>query len=800
MLKNYFIVSWRNLWRSKLFSFINITGLSLGIAGSLLIALHVWDELHFDQFHEKKEAIFQVGTMYKGKSYSRTSPPLAGFIRSNFPEVKNVVRYYKKDCVVKIPGLINDPFNESVYFADPGFFELFSFPFVSGNAQKALNNPYEIIITEKYANKYFGEEEALGKVITVKSEGWDKSHDFTITGIVADIPGNSSLQFELLLSLSFLEKIDRTFEPGEKWFTLGPNTFMESEDNVNLKEFAIKLEALVNENLSQNSKIKRSYKIEPFTDLHFSDTHQKYFKTSNIQYLFILGALGLIILIVACINFTTLSISKSSVRAKEVGVRKTMGAQKVQLIIQFLGESFIMTFLAAIIGLIFLSMALPVFNDLVGKQLYISAIFQKSLSIWLGLILFVTAILSGGYPALIISNYKPDINLRGRFKALGKNQLISILATLQFIVSAILITSTLIMNAQLQQVFQKKLGFDENLVIRISVPFSEGEKLLQLYQNQLANEPEVKSVSGTWEHFSGETGVSFNDFEFLIDGQSIRGKTMTVAPNFIETLRIPIVAGRHTLIPLNGGEKPMGIIVNEKFIKEFGLTDAIGKTVECPQGSVLLGHFEKATIVGVVKDFNYQSLYKEIEPLVLQAGQVYSNLYVRINAEKIPEGLELLQDNWKEIAPDLPFDYNFLDEDIQNQYQADLKWLKIGFYASVVAIIIACLGLFGLATYTSNQRVKEIGIRKILGASISSILILLSKTYLKLVLVAIVIAIPISNYFIIEWLNSFAYKIEVKWWHFALSGGIIICIALFTVSGQSLKASSTNPVDNLRNE
>ncbi|MBX2840674.1 MAG: ABC transporter permease, partial [Flammeovirgaceae bacterium] len=766
----------------------------------LLLTLHVWDELTYDQFHQKKGSIFQVGTLYKGKSYSRTSPPLAGFIKSNFPEVKNAIRYYEKNCAVKISQTGNDPINEKVNFADPGFFELFTFPFVSGNTEMALHNPYEIIISEKYAAKYFGNKDAIGKVISVKADNWDQAYDFTISGVVADPPGNSSLKFDLLLSISFLEKIDGTFDPDKKWLTLSPNTFIETEANVDLEELAIKLATLVNENLSQKSNVMRAYNIELLTELHFSDTHQKYFKTSNIQYLYILGGLGLLILLVACINFTTLSISKSSIRAKEVGVRKTMGAQRIQLVIQFLGESFLLTFLATIIGLIFLSLILPVFNDLLGKQLSLTLIFQKSFFLLLGLILLLTALFSGGYPALIISNYKPDINLRTRFKAIGKNQLVGVLATLQFIVSAFLITSTLIMNEQLQEVFHKNLGFDENLMIRLNVPFTEGKKLLQLYQNQLTKESKVKSVSGSWEHFSGESGVSFNEFEFVVDGQSVKGKTMGVAQNFIETLKIPLVLGRNTLKQVNRDETPIEIIVNEKFIKEFGLEDPIGKTVNCPEGSILVGQFEQATIIGVVKDFNYESLYKEIQPLAIQASQVYSNLYVRISSENIQEGLGLLQENWKEIAPDLPFEYQFLDEDIQNQYKADFKWLTIGFYASALAIIIACLGLFGLASYTSNQRVKEIGIRKILGASISSILMLLSKTYLKLVLVAILIAIPISNYFITEWLNSFAYKIEVKWWHFALSGGVIIFIALFAVSGQSLKASTTNPVDNLRNE
>ncbi|MEM1138071.1 MAG: FtsX-like permease family protein, partial [Bacteroidota bacterium] len=732
--------------------------------------------------------------IYKEEHYARTSPPLASLIEHTLPEIKKAIRLYQSGCIVNSG---KEPFTEMVHFVDTGFFDFFSFPFAAGNPDQALNRPQQIVITESYALKYFGDVSAIGKSLFIRGNNWEEPYEFIVAGIIKNLPPNSSIQFGMLVPLTFLEQIDYSFQPDEaKWRSLGANTFIELNNKVHIRSLEDKITKVVNKDLlKDNYSYKKEYTIVPFSEIHFSNIQQNIMSNSSRKYVYILASLGLLILIIACINFTTLSISQSTIRTKEVGIRKAMGAHRIQLVLQFLGEAFLLTLLAFIFGYALLYFILPSFNSLIGKTLSINILRQP---IFLGIIfllLLLTALFTGVYPAFALSRFNPDVTLRNRFKMIGKKQLIATLSTIQFAISSFLIICTLFMNGQLDKVFKQNLGFEEEFVVKLHVPYKRGNEILNRYRDVLSSEVKVKSVSGSWQEMGNTQGANFSDFyNFQVENTKLQSYSLATDPELLQTLQIELLTGERDFW-YDDNTSLAKVLVNEQFVKEVELSDLIGKIIEFPDGKILIDMFEKAEIIGVVKDFHYQSMHHEIQPLIIHTDHPITHLYVRLEAENIVEGLALLEKKWKTLAADLPFDYSFLDEDIQKQYEADVRWLTIGFYASGLAIIIACLGLFGLASYTSAQRIKEIGIRKVLGASVSSILILFTKDYFKLVVIAFVISIPIANYFIIEWLAGFAYKIEITWWFFALPCIIILTIALIAVGGQSIKAASKNPIN-----
>ncbi|UZR98110.1 ABC transporter permease [Chondrinema litorale] len=797
MLRNYLKITLRGLVKNKLFTFINVFGLALGITGCLLLTMHIWDELTFDQFHEKKNNIYQLSYHYKDKLYSYTSPPLANAIQESLPEVKQAVRFYEKTANIQIGS---EAFTEEINYVDPIFFDMFNYPFLEGSQENLLQNPQEILLTHKIALKYFGEEPAIGKTLRIRSDDWSQDYDFIVTGILADIPGNSSLQFDIILPISFLEKVDYSFQNGGSWQSLGPNTFIEVNEGVNISGLENKIIDLVDSRLPDENR-KRVYSLLPLLEIHFADVNQRIIVTSKLSYVYILASLAALILIIACINFTSLSISQSSRRTKEVGMRKTMGASRKQLIIQFLSESLLMTILSFILSAVLLTFSIGVFNDIVGKALSFKIFSEPIFLILIGGLIILTGFLSGSYPALILSSFSPDTNLRQKFKLFGNKQLIAVLATFQFILSSFLIISTFLMNEQMQAVFSKNLGFKEDFVLKLKVPHNRSGNLLDKYRNELSNESVVKSVSGSWNEISSANGISFNAFDFEVQNRELKGKALSIDHKLLNTLQVQLKKGR-MLSSYDTVRSYKMVIVNEKFVTEAGLKNPIGTVIDFPAGIYLSDLFLKAEIVGVVEDFHYESLHQTIAPLIIQLGTTpyYSDLYIRLAPNNLNEGLSKLTEKWKVVAPDLPFDYEFMDEVVKQQYEADQKWLTIGFYASGLAIFIACMGMFGLAAFSSAQRVKEIGIRKVMGASVSSILMLLSKDYIKLVLLAYIIAVPLANYVFSVWLESFAFKIAISWWYFLITGIIVSLIAILTVSGQSFKASVSNPIDCLRNE
>lgn len=798
MLGNYLIIAYRSFLKNKISYSINVIGLALGISGSLLLTTHIWDELTFDSFHNNKHQLYQVTRFFKKIGQrSSTSPPLASTMAENFPEIKSATRYYVRNGNVQVG---TTAYSEKLYFVDPEFFDMFSFPLEVGEQKAILNTPDEVLITKKIAQKFFGDVSPLGKTLKIRSNDWSKDYDFTVAGILEDIPSNSSIKLSVVLPTKFLAKTNHAFRNGGYWKSIGANTFILLNHGTNLKELESKIGDLVNKNIPYKNSNEREYALLPLLDIHFADIQQLFIVHSKKSYIYILSGLALLIIVIASINSTSLSIGQSAKRTKEIGLRKSVGASRKQLIWQFLIESILTAFLAFLISIVLVILLLPAFNDILDKQLSFNIFNQPLFIILLFSLVLATGLLSGSYPALVLSKLSPDVNLRKQLTLLGNKQLITGLSTLQFIISSFLIILTFLMGKQLETIFSKNLGFKDDLVLKLDVPINRSNKLLEQYRDILNAETSILSVSGSWNRISSDKGVAYNQFEFLINDEKINGKVLTIDHELINTLHVKLKKGRQ-INPRDTTKHYRKVLLNERFVLEAGLIDPIGTIIEFPMGESLC-MFTQAEVVGVLEDFHYESLHQTIAPLVITSSHylLYSSLYVRLAHGNLKEQMGLLRDKWDLIAPDLPFTYTFMDEVIEAQYKAEQKWLDIGFYASFLAISIACMGMFGITVLSTSQRVKEIGIRKVLGASISSILLLLSKDHIKIVLLAYVIAVPLANYAISLWLEDFAYKVDIAWWYFLVTGIIVLLITILTVSTQSIKSALSNPVDCLRNE
>ena len=787
MLKNYFIIAYRNLLKHRAITLINVVGLSVSIAVCTLIALYIWHELTYDRFHEKSDRIYRVLMTPKKKKdiYEKTPFMLAQWMKSSLPEIAQTMRVYQRDGVIKFEDKL---FQEDITYVDSNFFDVFTFSLASGGEKEALSIPKKVVLNRAIATKLFGQSDALGKAVSIRIEG--EFYDFVVSGIADDIPGNSSISFSILLSLETWGRIDQDYHR-QTWNSLAPSTFIMLEEYTNETRLQEKLITLL-QNDTEDPKWFNLH-IQPITDIHLNQRVSGGLNsTSSIIYIYILSSIGFFILLIAAINFTSLAIGSSTSRAGEVGVRKTFGATRIQLSWQFLGESLLMSLFSFITGGLLAYLLLSPFSQWVGQTLSFDDIWLHFLAIALGITL-LTGLAAGSYPAFYLSKFRPALVLKNHLQVKEKNWLIRSLTVVQFTIAVLLSIFTITMNQQMQLLMTKNLGFDQEQVIEIDVPFREGQQLMELYQTELSSESVILGVSAAWQKFGGG-GVSFQTLGITSTDDSIGGFSMGVNGKFLETLKIPLKMGRTFSPYAEGEENSNEILVNEALVKEFGWDDPLGRKLSRTY------HFTDATIVGVVKDFHFQSLHESIEPLVIYPTNSLTNLYVRITANNIPDKLALLEEKWQKIAPDLPFTYQFLDDTIEQQYQWEKRWADIVQYASVLAIVVAGLGLFGLSMLAAAQRVKEIGIRKVLGASAGSIIALLSRDYVKLILIAILIVIPVANYLIIEWLTHFAYRIEVAWWLFLMPALVVLCIALLSVSSQTWKAARHNPVDSLRYE
>ncbi len=811
MLKNYFKIAWRNLARNRVFSAINIAGLAIGLASCMLISLYVIDELSFDRFHEKASRIVRVtfkGTMQGGIiNESHVMPPTAAALKADYPEVleSTRLRHGGRPLVLLNNKLYND---EKLAFVDSNFFSVFTLPLIEGNAKTALLEPNTIVLSETTARKYFGKTDVVGQIVPVKD--WNKT--LRVTGVMRDIPSNSHFRFDMLGSMASVDDAK-----ANSWMTSEFFTYLVLPQGYDYRKLQAKLPATIDKYMSPQLKQSMGVtmaefrkqgnnlelRLQPLTDIHLhSDFQYDLDVNGDITYVYIFGAVAVMMLLIACINFMNLSTAGSSKRAREVGVRKVMGSEKRELVGQFLTESILLTSLAMLLAILLGVVALPVFNELSGKNLSLEWNAVPGLIpavIGFGLLV---GIFAGSYPAFFLSSFKPITVLKGgssviKYSSSGKSfNLRSGLVVFQFFMSIILIVGTTVVFQQLQFIRNKKLGYNKDQVIVIPV-WSLGDNM-QAFRDGLANDSRVANVSLSGYVPAGPSDN--NNFTVNPDGNTDRMvKTLRyeVDYNYLPTLGMEMARGRN--FSKAYGTDSTGIIINETAVRTFGWTpeNAMDRMItrNDNQGRKATYH-----VIGIVKDFHFRSMHERIGPLVMTLNNGWGWMMVKTRSAEVAPLLATMKKIWNSFRSDMPFSYTFLDERFNETYKAEQKTGQIlGTFAGLT-IFVACLGLFGLATFTAEQRTKEIGVRKVLGASVAGIIALLSRDFLKLVVIALIIAAPAAWWLMDRWLQEFAYKIDVSWWTFALAGILSVLVALCTISYQSVRAALMNPVESLRSE
>lgn len=805
MFKNYFKVAWRNLLRNRAFSAINIIGLSIGLASCMLISLYVLDELSFDRYNEKADQIVRVifkGTMQGGKiNEAHVMPPTAQALKADYPEVLDATRI-RQAGTQKV--MIGDTLftGDNMAFTDANLFEIFTIPFIKGNPKNALSEPNTLVITNELAKKYFGNQEPLGK--TIKFKGSDLN--YTVTGVIEKIPANSHFHFDIFNSMSGLEEAKSTSWMQSEFFT-----YLLLQKGYDYKKLEAKLPRTVEKYMGPQlqkamgvtiSEFRKSGNdiglyLQPLTDIHlYSSASYDMGNGGDIKYVYIFGAVAIIMLLIACINFMNLSTAGASKRAREVGVRKVMGSEKIELVWQFLMESVLLTSIALVLAIIFGFVALPLFNNLSGKDLSLQ--LDSVTTLLPGLLLFglIVGILAGSYPAFFLSSFKPIAVLKGKYTSgKGSISLRSGLVVVQFFISITLMVGTTVVYQQLKFIQNKKLGYNKEQVLIVDT--WELGKNQDVFRDEILRDPHVLNVSS-----SGylPAGPSYNN-NFMVypddkNMELVKTLRYDVDINYIPTLGMEMAAGRN--FSKEFGTDSSGVILNETAAKMLGLkNDALNHIVSNTNND---GSKHTYHVIGIVKDFHFRSLHERIAPLAMTLSGGAGTMIIKVKTEDMKGLLSKMKTTWDEFKPEAAFSYSFMDERINNTYLAEQKTGQIlGVFAGLT-IFVACLGLFGLATFTAEQRTKEIGVRKVLGASVGSVVTLLSKDFLKLVGIAIIIATPAAWFAMNKWLQDFEYRIEISWWMFAVAGSLSIGIALLTVSFQSVKAALMDPVNSLRSE
>lgn len=807
MFRNYLLTTIRSVRRQGLFTFINISSLSIGLGCAALIYLYVNDELSFDRFHTDGDRIFRVVRyMYEPDgSVASTDPalpmPLGPAIKNDFPEVENYTRMIEEPFYVR-KG--DKSYEERILIADPSLTEVFSFEMVEGNG---LVTPEQILISETIAGKFFGEESPVGQSISIRTQGvWN---EFLVGGVFKDVPSNSSIQFELVMNFGKLPQLFPFVQGNESnWNMSAFETYILLKENSSIEKLADQMpvfrqkyypdeiETLREEGRWEGEGIPVNYILQPLPDLHLTpEIGGASIPPTNPRYLWIISLIGVILLVIACINFTTLAIGRSTRRALEIGLRKVIGASRTQLRVQFLGEAFLLTFVALLMGIVMAELLLPLFNQLSGKSLVFASLFTpQSMGILIGISL-LAGLLAGIYPAVILSNFNPVEVLKNKLKLGGANIFTNSLVVIQFTLSIILMAGTFIIACQINYMKGTHLGYDSEHVIVIPVQSLDGDQLLDRYRQLSDTWPDIEMVSGSNVSFTrGRTRVGYVYEQKVYEPHFFR-----IDHNYLNTLGLTLKDGRNFDANLST-DTLNAVMINESMARLLGW--------ENPAGKVLKG-FQRARsgmqdpmIIGVLKDYHVQSLQHEIPPAVLslEPSIPYRFILVRVSNAHIPEILDRLKDTWEAYTAEIPFEYSFLDEDINQQYAREERWGKIVGYASLLTILVACMGLFGLSAIVVAGRTREIGIRKVLGASVRQIVFLLSGQLGKLVLIALLIGTPITWFAAEEWLMNFPYRINQSFLVFLATGGVMIFIAVLTVSFNSIRAATRNPVETLRNE
>ena len=811
MLKNYINVAIRNLIKHKFYTGLNISGLTVGVTCFLLIFLYVKHELSYDNFQDDIENIYRLdfeGSL-NGNDFvgAQTSPPAGPALVNDFPEFLEFVRFRDRgEFLVKRKNDIQTIKEESAIYVDKNFFDFFSFNLIKGDPKTCLEAPNLVVLSQSAAEKYFGDEDPIGKVLT-----FDNKDDFEVSGVYEDIPDNSHFTFDLLMSMETLDEVRNSF-----WLSFNFSTYFRVQPGTDPADIEAKFPSVIEKYIGPEVErflggtMEQFYEagnrigffLFPMKDIHlYSAKDGELGVNGDIKYIYIFSAVAFFILLIACINFMNLATARSSNRAKEVGVRKVMGAYRPQLIKQFLAEAIVLSFISFVLAFGLAAVLLNSFNSLAGKNLFYTDLFDPLfIVLMLGIMAFV-GLLAGSYPAFYLSGFRPVEVLKGKLNlGMKSGGLRSTLVVFQFTLSIIMIVGTAIVFDQLDYIQNKKLGFNKDHVIMIQDPWVMKDGV-EAFKNEVLRDPQIKS--GTISSFIPASNVDNNTVYF--PGKNPDESNTFIMANwrvdydYIETLGMKLVDGRN--FSKEFLTDSLALIINQTAAKQFGFANPIGETVSTYDGNSTEDIWvQPFKIIGVVEDFHYASMRESIEPLVLFLGESRGYISFKFSGENIPATISSIQNKWDEFAPGQPFAYSFLDQKFDSLYTSEQQIGKIFGVFATIAIFIACLGLFGLAAFTAEQRTKEIGVRKVMGASVTGIMGLLSMESMKLMLIAFLVASPLSYFAMDSWLQDFAFRTDIKITTFITAGLLSFLVAWMTMSYNILRAARTNPARALRSE
>ncbi len=799
MIKNYFKIAWRNFTRHKGFTAINVAGLGIGLACSLLLALYVKDELSYDKHHVNAEQIYRLSRTFLSKEgevslrLGHAAPPFGPLIRQDFHEVKEVVRLLETGALVRYREKTFE--EEKMFAAEPSLFKIFTVNVLQGNAEKALENPFSIMFSRPMAEKYFGKENPLGKTIRL-----DNQIDYQVTGVFEPFPQQSTFHPNFLVSFSTLadDKVYGAEQLRTNWGNNSFSTFLLLSEGQDPKKIVDAFPAFQNRHIDPKASEWSVLDLMKLTDIHLhSHLDSEIESNGDIQYVYLFSAIAIFILIIACINYMNLSTASSGKRSKEVGMRKVAGAGRSQLIYQFMSESFLIVGMSLLIALFIMMFCLPFLNDITQKQLSISSLADPLFIVFLAVVCIVTSLIAGSYPAFVLTSFEPVKALKGKITGKAKSgNLRQVLVVTQFTIAVVLIISTVIVYSQMEYIQNYKLGLSKDQMVVLRLP--ETQTGFETIRQELQKSSAVQSVGRSSRIPSNNLLDSWNAYvtkNKVMTQTNINIKSLQVDEDFIPTYKIKMASGRN-FSKAFPSDTEKAFILNETAVKLLGWQkpeNAIGENFRYGELS--------GQIIGVTKDYHFESLHKEVAPIVMfMNGRGLGWTSVQISGGNINEALARVEDVWKKYFPDSPFKYEFLDQRFGRLYTREqTQQLVFGFFAGI-AVFISCLGLLGLSIFMAELRIKEIGVRKVLGASVTSLVSLLSKDFLLLVIIAIVIASPLAWYGMNWWLKDFAYKTPIRWSVFAFAGALAVGIAFMTVSFQSIKAALTNPVKSLKSE
>ncbi|HET9745403.1 MAG TPA: ABC transporter permease [Chitinophagaceae bacterium] len=812
MLKNYLKIAWRNLVKNKTFSFINIIGLASGLACFILIALYVADELSYDRYNDNASRIYRINSdiVFGGNilHLAVASDPMGAALKNDYPQVEEFVRFYTSagsKLIKKEDQYINQ---YDVAHADSTLFDVFTLPLISGDPKTALNEPNTVVISASAAKKYFGTTDVVGKTIETNDNG---NTLYKITAVIRDMPHNSHFNFSMIFSMDNVQYQWGNFlsHNHQTYLLLKPGTDHKAFE----KNFIPFIDKYVVPQAAQFMQIKSmdefekagnklEYSLTPLTDIHLhSDRQAEMGVNGNIQYVYIFSVIAILVLVLACINFMNLSTARSASRAKEVGIRKVVGSEKRYLVRQFITESILTTVLSTGVAVAIAALCLSWFNDLSAKELHISDLLQPKYMVVLIALPVVVGLFAGIYPAFVLSSFNPIVVLKGKLSGGLKSRslLRNGLVVIQFFFTVLFISGTIVVFRQLDYIQTKKLGFNKDQMLIINGTFALGNNR-DAFKNEVSKLPGVKGSA--YAGYLPVSGSSRNDMSYSTSAamnaeNSMNMQTWNIDYDYIPVMEMEIIKGRN--FSRQFGTDSNATIVNETAAKLLG-GDPIGKKIYTFYQDQFGNRLISREVIGVVKNFHFESMKENIGPLCFRLADNSWATGFKVASTDIKQLISTIENKWKSMAPGMPFSYQFMDESFDSMYRVERRTGKLGLTLAIIAVVIACLGLFGLATYTAEQRIKEIGVRKVLGATVMDVVSMLSKDFMLLVLIASAVAVPVAWWVMNKWLEDFAYRINIGWWIFLAAGVIALLIALMTVSSQAIRAAVSNPVKSLRTE